>query len=182
MLKALPTTFQDVRYRSRLEARWAFYLSALAIPFQYESEALDLDGLVYVPDFHLPTFPAWLEIKGEIRDDEAGLLMMRKCTRLAMLSNQPVILAFSDPLNYRCAVFGRKGQMYSGSHFTTCPACGSLSVHVRTGTDALFLCPNRTTHSGMILTVEELRERGRAAYAVATAATKQPFGISRKAL
>lgn len=182
MLRALPTIYEGQRFRSRLEARWSIYLDALSVPFQYEAEALEMDGLVYVPDFFLPSFPAWLEIKGEIKSDEAGLLIMRKAASLARLSGHPVILAFNDPLDQRCAVFGRKGQMYAGSYFTICPACGALCVHVRSGTDTLFLCPGRNEHNSTILPVEEVRRRSRAAFDVAIAAKKQPFGISRSAI
>lgn len=181
MLKPIPTIYEGQRFRSRLEARWAIYMDALSVDYQYEAEALDLgDGLTYVPDFFLPSFPAWLEIKGEIRSDDAGLLIMRKAAALARLSGHPVILAFNDPLDQRCAVFGRKGQMYAGSHFTICPRCGQLCIHVRDGVNTLFLCPGRAAHGDTLLSVEEVRRRSRAAFDVATAAKKQPFGISRK--
>lgn len=49
---AIPTTYAGVRFRSRLEARWAAFFDQLGWPWQYEP--LDLAG--YIPDFVLP-FP-----------------------------------------------------------------------------------------------------------------------------
>jgi len=47
---AIPTDYAGVRFRSRLEARWAALFDALDWPWAYEP--LDLEG--YVPDFVLP--------------------------------------------------------------------------------------------------------------------------------
>lgn len=43
----IPTTYREVRFRSRLEARWAAMFDALKWPWSYEPA--DLDG--YIPDF-----------------------------------------------------------------------------------------------------------------------------------
>jgi hypothetical protein len=46
----IPTVYEDVRFRSRLEARWATFFDALGWPWEYEP--VDLGG--YIPDFVLP--------------------------------------------------------------------------------------------------------------------------------
>lgn len=58
----IPTLYRGVRFRSRLEARWAAFFDALAWPWDYEP--VDLDG--YVPDFVLPLDggPLLVEVKG----------------------------------------------------------------------------------------------------------------------
>lgn len=77
MIKAIETRYKGYRFRSRLEARWAVWLDALGIRWQYETEGFDLgDGIRYLPDFWLqsidnrpwikgmPPFAGyWLEIK-----------------------------------------------------------------------------------------------------------------------
>lgn len=61
---ASPFIYNGIRFRSRLEAQWACYFDALRIPFDYESHTFDLDGgLIYTPDFYLPTFDVFLEVK-----------------------------------------------------------------------------------------------------------------------
>lgn len=69
IIKAIETTHYGVRFRSRLEARWAIALTELGWKWEYEPEGFDLGcGLLYVPDFfvygHLGrAYGIWLEIK-----------------------------------------------------------------------------------------------------------------------
>lgn len=59
----VPTTYRGVRFRSRLEARWAMVFSEL--DWRWEYEPIDLNG--YIPDFILmfPAGPVLVEIKPE---------------------------------------------------------------------------------------------------------------------
>lgn len=180
MITAIHTTYNGYKFRSRLEARWAMYLTQLSIPWEYEKEAFDLEGLTYVPDFWLGKHRAWLETKGDLMSDQAGLVILDKCKRLAILSAYPVILAFNDPLDQRCAVFGIKGGFYPDSYFTTCLVCGSLGVRVRANAMTKFLCPNGQGHEAM--DVASVSAARRASFEAAQAARKQSFGISRKAI
>lgn len=69
-MQVIPTTYNGIRFRSRIEARWAVFYDALGIPWQYEQEGYKLDGgLCYLPDFSLTDFMsaghrAFIEIKG----------------------------------------------------------------------------------------------------------------------
>ena len=47
MIKAIPTTYSNARFRSRLEAKWAAFFDLCG--WRWEYEPLDLDG--WVPDF-----------------------------------------------------------------------------------------------------------------------------------
>jgi hypothetical protein len=49
MIKAIPTTYANVRFRSRLEARWAAFFDLAGVPWEYEP--IDLDG--WCPDFRI---------------------------------------------------------------------------------------------------------------------------------
>lgn len=65
-MKALPTVYAGVTFRSRLEADWAMTLDDRRISWQYEPEGYELsDGTCYSPDFYLPGVKAWLEVKGD---------------------------------------------------------------------------------------------------------------------
>lgn len=56
-IRSLPTTYDGVTFRSRLEARWAVFFDALGIEWVYEAEGFELStGEWYLPDFWLPTF------------------------------------------------------------------------------------------------------------------------------
>jgi len=65
MIKAIETVYNNYRFRSRLEARWAVFFDTLGMPYEYEKEGYDLEGLWYLPDFWLPQQNCWVEIKGE---------------------------------------------------------------------------------------------------------------------
>jgi hypothetical protein len=57
---ARPTVFNGVQYRSRLEAKWAAFFTALGWEFQYEP----FDLADWVPDFHVSGRPGLLvEVK-----------------------------------------------------------------------------------------------------------------------
>jgi hypothetical protein len=64
-MRALPTTYSGIKFRSRLEADWASTMDAYGLKWEYEPEGYALDdGTYYSPDFWLPTANAWLEVKG----------------------------------------------------------------------------------------------------------------------
>lgn len=67
MIKAIETQYKGYRFRSRLEARWAVFFDALGIEWEYEKEGYDLgEAGWYLPDFWLPEFGIWVEIKGKL--------------------------------------------------------------------------------------------------------------------
>ena len=49
--------------RSRLEARWAMFLDALNVRYLYEPTAISTQHGNYLPDFLLPDYEIWVEIK-----------------------------------------------------------------------------------------------------------------------
>ena len=52
-MKAIETQYAGVRFRSRLEARWALFFDACHAPWVYEREAFALPSGNYLPDFWL---------------------------------------------------------------------------------------------------------------------------------
>ena len=51
-LKPIPTEYNGILYRSKLEAKWAAYFTMCGAVFEYEPQAFDLgDGIKYLPDF-----------------------------------------------------------------------------------------------------------------------------------
>jgi len=63
MIQAIETIYRGYRFRSRLEARWAVFFTTAGVAFQYEPEGFRLPSGWYLPDFFLPTFTAYLEVK-----------------------------------------------------------------------------------------------------------------------
>lgn len=65
-MKAIQTDYNGLKFRSRLEARWAVCFDACGIDYQYEPEGLELaDGRRWLPDFWLPNEKAYVEVKGD---------------------------------------------------------------------------------------------------------------------
>lgn len=62
-VKPIPTFYAGVRFKSRLEARWAVFFDSLDVEWTYEAEGFQLPSRWYVPDFWLPELKVWFEVK-----------------------------------------------------------------------------------------------------------------------
>jgi hypothetical protein len=80
------------RFRSRLEARWAVFFDALGVPYEYEKEGYEFNGVRYLPDFWLPAQDCWVEIKGPPPSREEG----NKAWFLATVTEKPVYVFWDD--------------------------------------------------------------------------------------
>lgn len=146
-MKAIETKYNGRLYRSRLEARWAVFFDTAGIRVEYEAEGYRLPGgVLYLPDFRVPSLNAFIEIKpGELNDTEA-----RKCGLLAVESvgrvyafcgqvepttewgNPPRAVAFigypegfvEDEDGWAWAVCGACGPVIAWQG-QECPQCGS---------------------------------------------------------
>lgn len=68
-IKPIETVYNGYRFRSRLEARWAVFFDAAGVQYEYEVEGYVLnDGTKYLPDFYLPKYQLYVEIKPLLRD------------------------------------------------------------------------------------------------------------------
>lgn len=82
-IKAIETEYNGYRFRSRLEARWAVFLDALGIRYEYEPEGFSLpSGKHYLPDFRVKCygtrghvgdepFDLYIEVKGRMTQKDA---------------------------------------------------------------------------------------------------------------
>lgn len=71
-VRAIETRAYGCRFRSRLEARWAVFLTEAGFRWEYEPEGVELDAGRYLPDFRVSRpgseVKVWLEIKPMIED------------------------------------------------------------------------------------------------------------------
>ena len=81
-IQAIETFYRGIRFRSRLEARWAKLFSELGIDWMYETEGYNIslqDGthIRYLPDFILRggsircPDPLYVEVKGNMKAEDA---------------------------------------------------------------------------------------------------------------
>lgn len=69
-IKAIPTDYAGVTFRSKNEANFARWCDSWALDWDYEPEGLRFDGVAYLPDFYLPKGKIIVEIKPPIFSDE----------------------------------------------------------------------------------------------------------------
>jgi hypothetical protein len=100
-IKAIDTEYKGYLFRSRLEARWAVFLDALKVAWEYEKEGYDLgEAGWYLPDFWLPELNCWAEIK----PDEPSKEDRAKMKALVMETKIPVVLFVGTPDEDECGV------------------------------------------------------------------------------
>lgn len=140
-IRAIPMEYKGVRFRSTLEAGWAYNLDIHHIVWSYEPWAVQIGpaGIRYLADFYLPVHRTWLEVKGPHND------------RI----NKPRLLAkylHSDPFDSRAplVVIGRvpiRGRLtFHGTSsaqrivLAECSACGGYGFTDLEGTWACRRC------------------------------------------
>lgn len=141
----IETQYGGCRFRSRLEARWAVFFDALGVRWEYEREGYDLDGIWYLPDFWLPQFETWVEIKGQAPDDDAWRKLMRLVRQTGKagfmfwgaigsdMSGALVLpCADEDPGNFPAVIDSPQhlAQRERQLCWAICPLCGYLSFTI----------------------------------------------------
>lgn len=107
IIQAIETIYDGYRFRSRLEARWAVFFNAAGIEYQYEPEGFDLEDVgYYLPDFYLPKFAAYVEIKplsvSDTEEQEAKKKLERMfCGKDGII----VILLKGDPVDMQMQMY-----------------------------------------------------------------------------
>lgn len=65
ILKAIPTEYQGILFRSRFEADVAYFINRVGYDYGYERRSFLLDnGIHYLPDFYIPDLNLWIEPRG----------------------------------------------------------------------------------------------------------------------
>ena len=100
-MNAKETEYNGYRFRSRLEARWAVFFDAAKIEYEYEPEGFDLSSGGYLPDFYLPDYELYVEIKpfdrkvvsysGDYNKWE------KKCDTFRSEVGKAILLCYEDP-------------------------------------------------------------------------------------
>jgi hypothetical protein len=107
-ISPIKTEYAGIIYRSRLEARWAYFFDCSYVEcgkckVYYEEEGFNLDGVYYLPDFHLVFSDGghwYAEIKplGGVTPES-----IEKCRRLSFLYS--VVLIEGLPGNCKIKTF-----------------------------------------------------------------------------
>jgi hypothetical protein len=93
MISPVETVYKGCRFRSRLEARWAVFINSLNFSFVYEPDTYNLSGTWYLPDFWVPDWKSFVEIKSDVPTK----VQKDKCQSLSTLTGFQVLLIFGQP-------------------------------------------------------------------------------------
>lgn len=158
---ALETEYAGVRFRSRIEARWAVVMDELGIVWEYEKEGLELkrdemgdESVWYLPDFWLPQLGVWLEVKGAEPTREE----VDKAALLNLCSGSKVYLTHGDvPRDVDSYMTEQAPGMLLFDHgcdlddryfFAKCRRCLKVGLSVGGRTD--LLCDCSDSHYGTL--------------------------------
>ncbi|MFZ1008643.1 MAG: hypothetical protein WAN65_17515 [Candidatus Sulfotelmatobacter sp.] len=123
-IKAIETAYAGCKFRSRLEARWAVFFDALPIKWRYEPEGFELpSGARYLPDFYLPQFNVWAEVKPFIPTEGRDHL---KIQEFVLSKPDTAILILDDEPSYRLY-----GLIQAESAAGTWTSWTLLDIHMR---------------------------------------------------
>lgn len=142
-MRAIKTKYKGVLFRSKLEAQWAKFFDAIAMPWIYEPEGYVFeDGTTYLPDFFLPDSKQWFEVKGVMSNKD-----MHKIKMLCIESGHDVVIGYSDGELSMIDMFfaefnGGQPEEYSwGSiNINKCTQCGKLSFMNNVGSYTCQCC------------------------------------------
>lgn len=62
--------YNGLRFRSKGEVRYAEWCDVVGVKWDYEPKIFKLLTCHYIPDFYLPEFDRWVEIKCDVNDKE----------------------------------------------------------------------------------------------------------------
>lgn len=105
MIQAIETRYKGYRCRSRLEARWLYFLDLIGIPYEYEPQGFCGDGIYYLPDIYIPAYHTFIEVKNEAvyENDELRAEARRKMEAVCgSCLEYAGIIVYGDPLAGLC--------------------------------------------------------------------------------
>ena len=149
MIAAIPTRYRGIKFRSRLEARWAAFFDASGIRWEYEPQGYTMDGTNYLPDFWLPLVTSRGHEPGlffEIKPNAPEVDEQVKAAKLCAGTSKPVIIAASGPkhpefeLLFEYVNDSRGVWDDSGVIFAKCPDCDTIDIGFYLASDHSCKC------------------------------------------
>jgi hypothetical protein len=115
-IKAIETVYNNYKFRSRLEARWAVFFDVLGIKYDYEKEGYDLgEEGYYLPDFWLPSQSIFAEVKGD-KDGFWKSADKSKVEKLSKISGKNIVVLFSELCPFKTIFNGSDLSTFEGSN------------------------------------------------------------------
>ena len=126
MIAPIETTYKGNKYRSRIEARHAVFFEHLKISYEYESQGYQMDNVYYLPDFYLPLYETFIEIKGKLPEPDE----LEKAKRLSKELSAHVVIfhgSFSEEPMVGTAYFCGE-PLENGAQWVECKKCHHVDI------------------------------------------------------
>ena len=168
-MKAIPTLYKGIEFRSRLEADAASFFDSLGIRWLYEPQGFLLPSGHYLPDFYLTELLMWVEVKGQDRFGFHYSTTAREFVKLLDGRNKDktsrgesfLILSDNAVVCWEPICCQTVGCLYLGEYVSLlkgCSACNiSCSIFTQEGNYNCKVCGNRIDFDKAI-TVPFLKE------------------------
>lgn len=136
-MQAIDTFYKGYRFRSRLEARWAVYFDQVGVSWEYEPAGFNLGNKLYLPDFFLPEFGTYIEVKPTLESKEKVFSDMVAMIESGASSVGSCLAVFGDPLNHKLMAVGRidNGQPWHDDF------CDQTAISFDVSGDEKMICP-----------------------------------------
>ena len=148
VIKAIPTTYKGIEFRSKLEAKYAQALDMLGIVWEYEGHGFRFDdGTCYSPDFYMPEIDTYLEVKGvmdEASQHKVELTASEAHKRIVVGGPDGTLTMYTGPRPGEPA--GTVYESWSGP--VRCIACGKVYFIEGDGSWQCHACGNYDGDSG----------------------------------
>lgn len=152
--RGIPTRYNGIQFRSRLEAKWAAFFDLCG--WRWEYEPLDMDG--YIPDFVLLfSQPLLVEVKPAFTLEEmrthTGKIELSGWDKEALIvGNAPIrnICDYSLGLLWERDAYA---DPWSDALFFDCPKCRQLSLYHMAGS---WWCRAQGCYRALCMTCEKL--------------------------
>lgn len=140
--KAIETEYKGYLFRSRLEARWAVFFDNLGITWEYEPEGIVLsDGSQYLPDFYLPQFHCYFEVKRKsIKGTDEEKKAVWKISNGQFTDSWAGIICFGDPMDDDLYIYCQETDDGGGG---CCDEKVTIGLHPETHKPYLFAYNDR---------------------------------------
>lgn len=156
-MKAIPTTYRGIDFRSRLEARWAQFFDAIGVCYEFEPEGYETSAGRYLPDFWLP----FVRLRGvhlgvffEVKPASPTVGEASKAIALVCGSGRPVIVPALSPcagrdeslLEYmpEQTPWGVGCATDDGLTFARCTNCGQANINYHASNEDPCPCGKAT--------------------------------------
>lgn len=125
-MEAKPVTYGGVSFRSTLEFRWSVFFDCLKVKWLYEPQSFSVGGSGYIPDFWLPEYESFVEIK-------PVLVGLRIDKPIALAEKVKVAVLVGKPMPGIISWFGFPGKKsnYYHSEFGFCRKCERMMLCVK---------------------------------------------------